>query len=227
MQFSYDSDCGGAYGSGASVAGILYSVQRGCYDASLATGAEGPGYGSRALTLIESPLSGQLSRLFGRYSGAWIEQAEVTGLGSLAGDENTGPDSLGQALSLGLTSREYLRFRLKIRSGYHTASQDLSNPWEHMLALEWRTPADALATSPDWKRRLRDNLRLVGSLETKPTLRNNVEEDEVEKKIGLNYTYGFWGGWWTKPRKPSPPLKPEAQPSPVSPGAPAQGEAKP
>lgn len=202
LHFTYDSDCGGAFGAGASVAAILYSVQRGCYDPSLATG-EGSGYGSRALTLIESPLSGQLTKLFGRYTGAWIEQAEITGLGSLAGEE-PGPDSLGQALSLGLTSREYMRFRLKVRSGYHTASQDLSNPWEHMLALEWRTPADALVTSPAWKRRLRDNLRLVGSLETRPVLRNNPEEDEIEKKIGLNYTYGFWGSWWTRRRPPEP-----------------------
>jgi hypothetical protein len=205
MQFSYDSDCGGAYGAGANVAAMLYSVQRGCYDPSLVSGSEGPGYGSRALTLLESPLSNRLSQVFGRYSGAWIEQAEVTGLGSLSQEDKAG-DSLGQALSLGITSREFSRqglggVRLKLRSGRHVASEDLSNPWEHMFAIEWRTPADALVTHPEWKRRLRDNLRAVASLQTKPVRISNPEEDEVEKKIGLNYTYGFWGNWWARPRK--------------------------
>jgi hypothetical protein len=168
------------------------------------------------LTLIESPISGQLTKLFGRYSGAWIEQAEVAGLGSLSGEEEIGEDSIGQALSLALTSHEYMRFRLKIRSGYHMASQDLSNPWEHMLALEWRTLADALVSNPAWKRRLRDNLRLVASLETRPVRHNNPDEDEIEKKIGLNYTYLFWGNWWSRPikRKEELPLSRDAGDSP-------------
>jgi hypothetical protein len=200
MQLTYDTDCGGAYGAGASVSAILFSVSRNCYDASLAAGADGRGYGERALTLLEPTINRSLSSVIGRYSGNWIEMTEVTGLGSLSA-ENPGGDTLNEAVSLSLTSKEFQRFRLKVRSGYHPASPDLSNPWEHMLALEWRPPADALVTSDRWKQRLRDNLRAVASLQTRPVRRNNPEEDEIEKKIGLNYGYAFWGNWWSKPRK--------------------------
>jgi hypothetical protein len=211
MQFSYDTDCGGSYGAGASVAAILYSVQRGCYDASLATGDGGAGYGSKALDILAPTLSRGLSGYVSRYSRNWIEYTEITGLGSAVADEPTG-DTLGEALSLGLTSKEYMRLRLKVRSGRHIASQDLSNPWEHMLALEWRPPADYLFRSDAWQRRMRDNLRAVASLQTRPVKVNSPEEDEIEKKVGLNYTYFFWGNWWSKPRKPeenvTPPLRP-------------------
>src|SRR5690606_37084765 len=115
MQFSYDSHCGGAYGAGADVAAILYSVQRGCYDGSLA-GGESRGYGERALTLLEPTISRGLTQIMGPFWGSWIETADVTGLGSLSAEE-TDTDTLGEALSLALTSREYRRFRIKVRSG--------------------------------------------------------------------------------------------------------------
>src|SRR5690606_32961838 len=70
--FSYDSDCGGAFGAGANVAAILYSVQRGCYDASITTG-DGRGYGERALTLLEPTISRKLTQLMGPIWGRWIE----------------------------------------------------------------------------------------------------------------------------------------------------------
>src|SRR5690606_16479029 len=132
--FSYDSDCGGAFGAGANVAAILYSVQRGCYDASITTGDD-RGYGERALTLVEPTISRKLTQLMGPIWGRWIETAEVTGLGALSPDD-VPSDSLGEALSLALTSHEYKRLRLKVRSGMYTASQELSSPWEHMLAIE-------------------------------------------------------------------------------------------
>ncbi|MCD6024297.1 MAG: hypothetical protein K0Q91_1213 [Fibrobacteria bacterium] len=199
MQFSYDSDCGGSFGAGASVAAILYSVQRGCYDASLTTG-EGGNYGGKALSLLEPTINRSLSGVIGRYSRNWIEAAEVSGLGSLSSEEDPAGDTLGEALALGLTSKEYLRTRLKIQAGYHTASEDLSNPWEYMGALEWR-PYVEYVRSPAWKRRLDQNLRLVASLQTRASRIDQEEEDEIEKKIGLNYTYFFWGNWWSKPRK--------------------------
>jgi hypothetical protein len=199
MQFSYDSDCGGAFGAGANVAAILYSVQRGCYDASIAAG-DGRGYGERALTLLEPTISRSLSQVVGRFSGAWIETAEITGLGSLSAD-GADSDTLGEALSLALTSREYLRLRLKIRSGYHTASQDLSNPWEHMLAIEWRPPLPPSLRDSLWRQRLRDNLRVAASVQTRPVRNSNPEADEIEKKIDLHYNHVFWGEWWAKKKK--------------------------
>lgn len=200
MMFSYDSDCGGSYGAGASVAAILYSVQRGCYDASLATGGDGRGYGERAITLLEPTLNRSLSGVVGRYTGNWIEMTEITGLGSLSAD-SPGGDTLNEAVSLTLTSKEFLRFRLKLRSGYHPSSPDLANPMESMAALEWRPPADRLVSDERWKQRLRDNLRAAVSVQTRPVRRSNPEEDEIEKKASLNYNYPFWGHWWGKSRK--------------------------
>jgi hypothetical protein len=200
MRFSYDSDCGGSFGAGASVTAILYSVQRGCYDGSLATGNDGQ-YGNKALTLLEPTINRSLSSVVGRYTGNWIEATEISGLGSLSGEDGASGDTLGEALSLGITSKEFLRTRLRLRSGKHMASQDLSNPWEHMVALELRPPVEGLVRSPSWKRRLNENLRLVASLQTHPVRVDDPEEDEIEKKIALIYSYVFWGSWWNKPRK--------------------------
>jgi hypothetical protein len=202
MKFSYDSDCGGSYGAGASVAAILYSVQRGCYDNSLATGG-GANYGNKALTLLEPTINRGLSTAFGRYTRNWIEAAEISGLGSLSGGEAT-TDSVGEALSLALTSKEYKRLRLKLRSGYHVAAQDLSHPWEHMAALEWRPPAEYITRRPVWRKRLNDNLRAVASVQTHSVKVNSTEQNEIEKKIGLVYSYVFWGRWWDKPLKREP-----------------------
>lgn len=200
MQFSYDSDCGGSFGAGASVAAIVYSVQRGCYDQSFVTGGGG-NYGNKALTLLEPTISRGLSNVVGRYSRNWIEAAEVTGLSSLSDEEVEGAtDTLGEALSLSLTSKEFYRTRLRFRSGYHTASQDLYNPWEYMGAIEIRPPVQYVR-SDSWRRRLDRNLRLVASLETHAQVAEAPEEDEIEKKISLIYSYVFWGSWWNKPRK--------------------------
>jgi hypothetical protein len=87
---------------------------------------------------------------------------------------------------------------LKIRSGYHTTSQDLSNPWEHMLALEWRPPMRLVIRDSLWLQRFDDHLRAVASIRTLPVRAGSIEEDEVEKKVGLNYSYPFWGEWWAK-----------------------------
>src|SRR5690606_13948406 len=95
LQLSYDSDCGGAYGAGANVAAILYSVQRGCYDGSIA-GGETRSYGERALTLLEPTISRGLTQIMGPFWGSFVETAEVTGLASLSGDAPA--DSLGEAL---------------------------------------------------------------------------------------------------------------------------------
>jgi hypothetical protein len=213
MMFSYDSDCGGSFGAGASVAAILYSVQRGCYDAALATGGDGSGYGERAITLFEPTLNRSLTSVVGRYTGNWIEMTEITGLSSLS-SESPGGDTLNEAVSLTLTSKEFWRLRLKLRSGYHPASPDLANPMESMAALEWRPPADRLVSDERWKQRLRDNLRAAVSIQTRPVRRSNPEEDEIEKKASVNYNYPFWGEWWSKPRKreePADPVAPRAQ----------------
>ncbi len=195
LQFSYDSDCGGAYGAGANVAAILYSVQRGCYDGSIA-GGETRSYGERALTLLEPTLSRGLTQIMGPFWGSFVETAEVTGLASLSRDAPA--DSLGEALSLALTSREYRRFRIKVRSGYHLNSQDLSSPMENMLALEWRIPIPKAVRDSLWRQRLENNLRAAASVETRPVRRGSFETDEVENKIGLFYNYVYWGEWWAR-----------------------------
>jgi hypothetical protein len=200
LRFSYDSDCGGAFGAGANVAALLYSVQRGCYDPSFANGG-GPGYGVKALSLLEPTVNRGLSGFVGRHSYSWIDQTEISGLGSLAGHDAAAGDSLSQALSLQVTSKEFLHFRLKLRSGYHTESQDLSNPWENMMALEWRPPLQRYVDDPDWKRRLENHVSIAASVQTVAVQRNLPEEDPVRKMLGLNYAYDFWGLGWGKPAK--------------------------
>ncbi len=198
MQFSYDSDCGGAFGAGASVTALLYSMQRGCYDPSFATGEAR--YGEAALSLLEP----QASRLFTRgaeqITAGWIERVDITGLGALSREQSYA-DTLGEPVSIGLTSREYLRLRLQLRGGYHVESQDLSNPWERMLAIEWRPPVENLARDETWNNRLRDNLRVVASVQTRPRRRNDPREEEIERKVGLNYNHFFWGEWWDRTRR--------------------------
>ncbi len=203
LQFTYDSDCGGAYGAGASVVAILYSVERGCYDPSFANGG-GANYGGTALSLIEPTLSQNLSTLLGRYSHSWIAETDVTGLSSLAGTRDSVNDSISQALSVQVTSKEFLHLRLKIKSGYHTESQDLSSPWENMLALEWRPPLQEFVNDPDWKQRLQDHVSVDASVQTIPVERNLPEENPIQKMIALNYVYDFWGSWWNKPGKIMP-----------------------
>jgi hypothetical protein len=67
--------------------------------------------------------------------------------------------------------------------------------------LEWRPPMRLVVRDTTWVRRLDDHLRAVASLRTLPVRANATEEDEVEKKIGLNYSYPFWGEWWSKKKK--------------------------
>ncbi len=204
LQFSYDSDCGGAYGAGANVAAILYSMQRGCYDPSFSNGGSS-GYGQKGLSLLEPTLNHSISGFVGRHSNSWIAATEITGLGSLAGkNPGTGNDTLTQALSLQVTSKEFLRLRLKIKSGYHTESQDLSSPWENLFAIEWRPPFENYVNDPDWKFRLKDHVTVAASVHTLPVQRTVALEDPVQKAIGINYGYDFWGFWWNKSAKSSP-----------------------
>jgi len=203
LQFTYDSDCGGAFGAGANMVAILTSVERGCYDPSLSTGG-GSGYGGTALSLLEPTLSQNLSTLLGRYSHSWIAETEITGLSSLAGGRDTVNDSVSQALSVEVTSKEFLHVRLQLKSGYHTESQDLSSPWENMLALEWRPPLDDYVEDPVWKERLHNHVSVTASVQTIAVERNEPEEDPVQKTLALSYLYDFWGRWWNKPKKLMP-----------------------
>jgi len=200
LQFTYDSDCGGAYGAGANVVAILTSVERGCYDPSFANGG-GTNYGGTALSLLEPTLSQNLTTLLGRYSHSWIAETDVTGLSSLAGGRDTVSDSVSQALSVQVTSKEIMHVRLKIKSGYHTESQDLSTPWENMLALEWRPPLQDYVEDENWKKRLQNHVSVAASIQTVAVERNLPEENPVQKTLALTYIYGFWGNWWNKPLK--------------------------
>ncbi|HLP40508.1 MAG TPA: hypothetical protein VK465_03290, partial [Fibrobacteria bacterium] len=84
IKFAYDTDCGGAFGSGADVTALLYSVRRGCWSSSFTGGGSGMTYEEQALALVEPFASQGLTWAAERLSGKWIESAEVSGLGAFA-----------------------------------------------------------------------------------------------------------------------------------------------
>ncbi len=193
LQFSYETDCGGSFGDGADVTALLLSVRRGCYDGSFADAESGPSLGSRALTLLEAPVSQELTQVLSRYSRDWISSTEISGLGSLTQAEG---DS-AQALSVEIASKEVLRTRFRARAGYHPA-KNVQNPWEQMVGLEWRPPVDRFISDSTWSRRFRNNLRVLGSVERDPSLETNPNEDVVQRKVSLDYNYAFWKFWFLK-----------------------------
>jgi len=210
LQFEYDTDCGGGFGAGGSVAAMLFSVRRGCYDPALFTGGSGANYGQQAISLLEPTINNKLSSVMRRFTGKWIAATEVSGLSNLASGtksetasesetaSKSGTGAAQQAIRVQLVSREFMRLRLKMRSGYHNASQDLSNPWEHLMAIEWRPPIERVIDPGILLDRLQDHVRVVASIETKAVAIEPTLEEPIERKLGLNYNYDFWGIWLSK-----------------------------
>ncbi len=200
LQFSYETDCGGSFGAGADVTALLLSVHRGCYDDSFAAGGTGASLGSRALTLLEAPVSQELSRLLSRYSGSWIASTQISGLGALTQAGGESQEAVGdsaQAVSVEIISKEILRTRFRARAGYNPG-ENVHNPWEQMVGLEWRPPLAGLARSNAWKRRLRDNVSVLAAIERDPSLETNPNEEVLQRKVSLDYNYNFWNFWFLK-----------------------------
>ncbi len=222
MQFSYDSDCQGSYGDGVQVSALVFSVRRGCYSPGLSGDGSGLSYEEKALTLLETPLSGYLSEAAEKISGKWIASANVTGLGALAQDKNRKLDggtanSVGNsstsnsnspstttssnsqdAIALEVLSKEFWRIRLRAKSAYKPELAEDVSPWAYLLGLEWRPPLYQFIDNPVWKQRVKNRINMDVSVFTDPN-RTQVGKDKVLQRVGFNYNYDFWGYWWSKP----------------------------
>jgi hypothetical protein len=206
MQFSYDSDCQGAYGDGVQVSALVFSVRRGCYSSGFASKGGGLTYKEQALTLLETPLSGYLSDAAEKLSGKWIASAQVTGLGALVKDKSkaTSEQDSGSgtttrdAIALEILSKEFWRIRLRAKSAYKPDLTEAVNPWAYLMGLEWRPPLFQFIDNPIWKRRVKNSVSLDASVFTDPA-RAQEGQSTLLRRVGLNYNYDFWGYWWAKP----------------------------
>ncbi len=213
LQFSYDSDCKGSYGAGVEVAALIYSVRRGCYSPGFSTGGDDLTVEQQALTLLEVPLNGWLSDRAEKLSGSWIASAQVTGLGVLASDKFK-KDTIGlssaapgasshDAIALEILSKEFWKVRLRAKSAYKPDIAEDVNPWAYLVGLEWRPPLYRFIDNPVWKQRVKNHVNLDASLFTDPD-RTQSTQDKLLRRLGLNYTYDFWGYWWSKPKSEDP-----------------------
>ncbi|MBW8888197.1 MAG: translocation/assembly module TamB domain-containing protein [Fibrobacteres bacterium] len=198
-EFSYDTDCGGAYGAGADVAALVYSVRRGCYSSAFAGGGSGLSYQEQALALLEPLASDYLSRASRKLSGHWIAQTKITGLGSLASNQGSSSDTATEALALEVISKEFWRTRLSLRSYYRPQETENNDPWAYRMALEWRPPLARLVRDPQWKKRLKNNVSLDASVYTDTAGTMDPNQERIGQRLGLNYDYRFWVRRWSKP----------------------------
>lgn len=216
LQFTYDSDCEGASGAGVEVSALVYSVRRGCYSSALRGGGSGLSYSEQALGLLEPVASSYLTDAVGKLSGHWISSAQVSGLSALASDRKKADSSGGatsststqEAIALEILSKEFWRTRLRVKSAYAPENTVASSPWNYRVGLEWRPPLPGFIDDPRWKQRLRNNVNVEAAIFTDPDrTQENREDESLRKRLGLNYTYDFWGGWWAKqgPARPAIP----------------------
>ncbi len=202
VQFSYDTDCGGAYGSGADVAALIYSVRRGCYSTAFATSATRTSYQEQALALLEPLASDYLSEAAGRLSGHWIAQTQISGLGALSSGKQTAADTgtANEAVSLEVDSKEFWRTRLRLRSYYRPNETETNNPWAYLVSVIWRPPLERYVRNSEWKRRVKNNISTDATLYTDTAGNVQQNQQQVGFRFGLNYNFDFWGSPWTKKR---------------------------
>ncbi len=225
MQFSYDSDCQGSFGAGADVSALVFSIQRGCYSPGASSGGGGLTYQEQALTLLENPLNGYLSDAAQKLSGRWIASAQISGLGALAQDKTKNSNasststsstssassttststpsasdtgSAGRdAIALEVLSKEVWRLRLRAKSAYSPDNAQV-NPWAYRVGVEWRPPLARFIQDSLWKRRISNNVNVDASVFTDPDRTQGQTGDQLLRRLGLNYTYDFWGRWGTR-----------------------------
>jgi hypothetical protein len=204
IKFAYDSDCRGGYGSGgADVTAMIFSVQRGCYSPLASNGSGGLTYEEQALGLLDPFASDYLTQGLGRISGNWIQSAQVSGIGALAQDRKSAlADTARDAVGVEILSKEFWRVRFRAKSAYNLQYADQFNPWSYRVGLEWRPPLFRLVEDPSWKNRLRNHVTVDASVYTDPSHSAQTDnEDVLQRRVGLNYDYDWWGYWWGKGRK--------------------------
>src|SRR6185369_5940731 len=93
----------------------------------------------------------------------------------------------------------FWRLRLRAKSAYNLQNADLINPWSYRVGVEWRPPAFRLVKDPVWRERLRNHVTVDASVFTDPSHSAQTEnQDELRRRVGLNYDYDWWGFWWAK-----------------------------
>lgn len=192
-QFAYDSDCKGSFGSGADPAALLHSVRRGCYSNAFAGGGSGMSYEEQALALLEPFASQYLTRFAGKLTSNWIETANVTGLGTLASDT-----AVGEAVAMEVWSREFWRLRMHLSAGYQPQDAQEAQPYSYRVGLVWKPPLFRLVDDARWQQRIRNNVTVEASVFRDPSKPGDLGQSEVQRKVGLNYTYDWWGRWWSR-----------------------------
>jgi hypothetical protein len=161
-------------------------MAQGCYVSETPRG-EGS-YGSAAFAMLEPAINERLSQGFAWGSGGFIKSTQVSGLSALVGD-STGLESV----SLEVESREFYRFGLKGRAGYHPETK-LANPMEYRMGAEYR-PTMAWVPDSAWRARMRDRITAEAAVETRPEGRDIEEERRVRQRAGLRYRHRFWNLW--------------------------------
>jgi hypothetical protein len=206
-QFTYDSDCKGgakgAFGSGVEPMALLYSVRRGCYTNDLSGGKSGLTAQEQALALLEPYASEYLTRYAGKLTGNWIKSADVTGLGALAQAGDTGSASARQTLAVEVVSKEFWRVQLRLKAGYQPQDQQEADPWAYQAGVEWRPPLFRLVDDPKWRKRIKNNVVVEAKVARDPARPTEVADNTLQKRLGLNYNYDWWGYWWSKDGKGS------------------------
>lgn len=198
-QFAYDSDCRGAkgaFGAGVEPLALLYSVRRGCYSSELAGGGSGMTAQEQALALLEPYASEYLTRYAGKLTGNWIQRADITGLGALAQGDSTQDR---KAISVEVLSKEFWRFQMRLKAGYQPQDLQEADPWAYAVGVEWRPPLFRLVEDSTWKRRIKNNVVVEAKVSRDPSRPTEASaENNLQKRLGLNYNFDWWGYWWTR-----------------------------
>jgi hypothetical protein len=236
-EFAYDSNCEGAYGTGADMTALLYSVRRGCYSNLFAGGAAGMSYQDRALAMID-PIASQflsqhLTNFASKLTSNWIETADVSGLSTglealtrdkgkrAAGDSGSGTASAREALALEVLSKEFWRLRMRLKAGFQPQAAEDVDPLAYRMGVEWKPPLFRLVDDPEWKRRIKNNVVVEAAVYRDPSQAAELNENSVQRRVGLNYNYDWWGYWWSKGGKPAAGGTPAAPGGAAAPAPPA------
>ncbi len=204
LKFAYDSDCQGAYGAGAEISALIYSVRRGCYSPLFSSGGS-VSYQEAAYGLLEPLASSYLTKAANKLSGNWISNAQVSGLGALATDKKMISDSThsgsstsaasagNSAVAIEILSKEFWRLRMRARYAYTPDKAENTNPGNYRLALEWRPPPLWLINDQEWKKKIKNNISVEAAIFTDPDRLQQEAQNNLRKRLSLNYNYNFWG----------------------------------
>jgi hypothetical protein len=113
---------------------------------------------------------------------------------------------------------------MHLNAGYQPQDVQESQPYSYRVGVEWKPPLFRLFDDPRWKRRIKNNVTVEAAVFRDPSKPGDLSESEVQRRLGLNYQYDWWGHWWSrgaardKTVVPAQPPAPAPKASPGSPG---------